>query len=205
MKWPKAGMTAFRMAERGTVRTNAWVDGRPPLHVMAWAFREAAATILKNIESGGLNDVLVYPYLFNWRHFIELEMKSLIPLARDYHELPEKPLKLHHFIADYWKELRPLIEKASGSAEDSDALAGADAIIAEFVTYDPDSFTFRYPTSKGGDRPLERVPRVLNLRQFHDSMEGIANFFDGVYCQMFESVSNRNENYYANMPDWRDT
>lgn len=45
-----------------------------------------------------------------------------------------------------------------------------EKIITEFVKVDPESFAFRYPKDKKGNRNLDGI-QYINLRTLHDQME----------------------------------
>ena len=53
-------------------------------------------------------------------------------------------------------------------------------IITEFVKVDPESFAFRYPKDKKGNRNLEGI-QYINLRKLHDKMEILKEKLDKYY------------------------
>jgi len=119
-------------------------------------------------------DNLIFPAIFNYRHYIELALKAIIeehgpfagvPLGRKDHELP-----------DLW---RLFVRVAAAFGYDcSDATATAVAgCIAEFGTIDARATAFRYASNLDGSTPI--LPSDgLDLVRLHDVMNGIENFFE---------------------------
>ena len=117
---------------------------------------------------------LIFPALFNYRHYIELALKAIVEdhgafagvsLGQKSHKLPE-----------LWQ-----IFVAISSAFGNDCLdAAAVAVgkcIDEFVAVDANSTVFRYARDMRGDIPV--LPSDgLDLVRLHDVMNGIENFFE---------------------------
>ena len=117
---------------------------------------------------------LIFPALFNYRHYIELALKSIVEehgsftgvsLGTKNHKLPE-----------LW---RMFVEIATAFGEDCSNPA-ADAVaacIAEFANLDASSTVFRYARNIKGD--IAELPRDrIDLVRLHDVMNGIENFFE---------------------------
>jgi hypothetical protein len=55
-----------------------YLDGLDPMEAACWGYREAAEVLLAEVmERGGTLDTLIYPIVFNWRHYVELRLKII--------------------------------------------------------------------------------------------------------------------------------
>lgn len=118
-------------------------------------------------------DNLVFPALFNYRHYIELALKAIIEergafagvaLGTKDHRLP-----------DLWRLFVQIATAFQCDPADTAALS-VEHCISEFARIDPSSTTFRYAKTLRGDVPA--LPDGLDLVNLHDVMSGIENFFE---------------------------
>ena len=72
-------------------------------------------------------------------------------------------------------------------SDDGDTLAVVEQVIKDFHDLDRSRQTFRYSNAKNGTFTLPDYP--VDLRNTRDIMEGIDNFFSGVYGQLDDNVS----------------
>ncbi len=119
-------------------------------------------------------DNLVFPALFNYRHYIELALKATVDehggfagvtLGAKNHKLPE-----------LWG-LFLAVAKAFGNDCSDHATVAVGKCIAEFDSVDTSSTVFRYAQNLNGSTPA--LPGDgLDLVRLHDVMNGIENFFE---------------------------
>lgn len=140
-------------------------------------YRKAADDLAhKVVESSRDQDILVYPIVFLYRQYIELQLKRIIReskiLLYQGNDFPQ-----HHRIRDLWNDakglMRNIIKKVDSSAKDYITKKDVDLIdkiISDFVEVDPDSFSFRYPKDKDGNNNLDGVTHI-NIRNLHDQMD----------------------------------
>jgi hypothetical protein len=117
---------------------------------------------------------LIFPALFNYRHYIELALKAIVDdhgafagvsLGQKNHKLPE-----------LW-QLFLAISAAFGNDHSNEAAVAVGECIDEFVTLDANSTAFRYARNQRGDTPV--LPSGgLDLVRLHDVMNGLENFFE---------------------------
>ena len=116
---------------------------------------------------------LVFPALFNYRHYIELVLKAAIeehgPFAGV--TLGSKD----HRLPDLWRLFVQIAIKFNNDPADLAAQA-VGRCIDELSKIDANSTTFRYAKTLRGDVPI--LPSGLDLVQLHDVMNGIENFFE---------------------------
>jgi len=150
-------------------------------------YREAADKLVHEVmETGANQDILVFPISFLYRQYIELQLKHIIRESRIFlgegGSFPE-----HHKINDLWNTANALMTKIINVHDQSikDYITKEDVqtiktIITEFVKVDPDSFSFRYPKDKKGNRNLDGI-EYINLRKLHDHMEDLKEKLDKYY------------------------
>jgi len=143
--------------------------------LMTDGYKQAADILVaKAIEDRPSRDLLLYPIVFCYRHFIELSLKYVIVTYG--RRAGVQPNLKDHDLDLLWPEFcRVLAQYGEG---DKSALSVVEAVVAEFTKIDQGSFTFRYPTSRKGD-PIVINQDNIDLAQLRDTMDGVANFFTG--------------------------
>jgi len=136
----------------------------------AKGYRQAAELLTQCLgDRKGDLDFLVYPIVFLWRHYLELELKVLRQALQGKGDL-------HHKLILLWQECRSLLERHVCSPDSGD-LDKIEGRIREFQDIDPDSMAFRYTKHKKTGRSI--VPgkhidlgRLFNLmREIADQLE----------------------------------
>jgi len=146
-------------------------------HLYLLGYRQAAELLLPELIACS-NEQLVFPFLFLWRHHIELYLKFLLELARELHGQSAKADKVHT-LPQLWSSLRPLIE-SNMLDSDLDALA---QIIDDLDNVDPSSTEARYAdgeTPTGLVKSLAKVPDGFNAQHFADVLTKVSDLFDAI-------------------------
>lgn len=145
-------------------RLNACLNyGLDQWDVYAAGYREAAEVILDHVRTNHADqDCLIYPFLFLWRHHIELMLKGLglqaaalldatwaIPSNHGLERLSEDVRSMLNRVLEAFSEKIPRDE----SARFSEAIS----VIARI---DPKSMVFRYPEDLHGRSHLEDVTHI---------------------------------------------
>jgi hypothetical protein len=140
-------------------------------------------------------DTVVFPYAACWRHYLELQLKSVLVQLRLATGRPSSSER-HHRVDLLWREAEPLLIQVSPS-ETAD-IENVGRLVRELARMDPDGQGFRYAESTRGAPTLTSVGRI-NLVAFHDAMTAVANFLDGADVMLGEYVSTQQEmdSYYA--------
>jgi hypothetical protein len=117
---------------------------------------------------------LIFPALFNYRHYIELALKAIV---NDHGEVAGVSLgQKNHKLPELWQLFRA-VAAAFGRDCSTDAAIAVGACINEFSAIDASSTAFRYARDvRGNILPLPSDG--LNLVQLHDVMNGIENFLE---------------------------
>lgn len=134
-------------------------------------------------------DALVYPIIFLYRQYIELQLKSLIKHGSIVLYSPEKYLKTHD-IKQLWKQCRKILEKIW--PEDSESLDEIEEGIYQLSEIDPSSEAFRYPVNKKGKKHLQGITHI-NLKNIYDVMTRVCSLPEGADTGISEYMSNLGE------------
>lgn len=112
---------------------------------------EGVQHVVENFYSHEVKDKLIFPIMFNYRHYLELILKKYaIKYAKDKGELEKLGENLGHSLEFYWKRVKPLLtETYKHLADIEEVVAAAESYILQFQEVDNGSFTFRYPFAKG--------------------------------------------------------
>ncbi len=130
---------------------------------------------------------LVFPILYNYRHYVELALKGLIlehgPFARVHLK------RRNHRLTDLWQSFAA-IAAFLNQPDRNEAFLAVAACVTELDSIDPGSTAFRYAHDIQGNLPA--LPRDgVDLLRLHDTMNGIENFFlavDQEFTHRFEEA-----------------
>lgn len=139
-------------------------------------YKHASNLLVEHIKEDRVDiDTLVYPIVFLYRQYLELQLKEIIKDNNKLRDIPEKYPKTHD-INKLWKICREILEKvlAKYSSEDLDTV---EEYINEFSKIDPKSEAFRYPTDKHGKKTLPFL-KYINLRNLSEVIARIASFLE---------------------------
>ena len=154
----------------GKWKYNAWLW--PTSFAYSTGYKEAADLIVVNIlEFEGTIDTYVYPALFSYRQYLELQMKEILAKCETQSSV------VTHDLNKLCPGLRASFEDLWGPDEDNFNQIGK--WIGEFNEIDPNPGTnFRYPTSKSGDLSVE-PGRMINLLHIKEIVETMSNYLRG--------------------------
>jgi hypothetical protein len=170
LRWPEEGDELFSagrdtfIAECGNERSYRLLRG----------YKFAGDILVQRaISDPSDRDNLIYPALFNYRHYIELALKGII---EDHGAIAGVSLgEKNHRLPGLW---RLFLEVASYFRNDPNDVAAVAVgkCIDQISHIDAGSTTFRYARDLAGGVPA--LPSSLNLVNMHDVMNGIENFFE---------------------------
>jgi hypothetical protein len=152
----------------------------------ASGYKEAADALVERLESKASGqDTLVYPILFLYRQYIELQLKLTIRTCR--HLLEDgDDFPTGHRIDRLWGELDKLLRQAFPD-ESTTELDQTGRLISEFAKVDPLSTAFRYPVDKDGDASLPGI-KYINLRNVREVLAKMAMLLDGAQTLAYERL-----------------
>jgi hypothetical protein len=141
-------------------------------------------------EGKTILDAVIYPIVFLYRHYIELSLKDIIFLCRRLKQ-EGSGFPQHHNLGTLWDEAKQLLSDHYGS-DTPEEMKNLDGCIDDFATHDPNSFAFRYPWDKKGNRTLQDL-RHINLRNLFETMERVGSFLDCMIIDLSERLQACNE------------
>jgi hypothetical protein len=122
-------------------------------------------------------DTLIFPFAACWRHYVELQLKSLIGECQQLLDVPMRARGGHN-IEQLWSELRPLLLRAF-PREDRTELRTVGRLLAQLAEMDPDSQAFRYAERRDGTPTLAGVDH-LDIAEFHGALLGVAHYLEAL-------------------------
>ena len=147
-------------------------------HLYAQGYKLAGEILYKYIESNKVDqDFLVYPFIFLYRHFIELTLKDIIKTGNKYLKNREEFSTIHE-IDKLWAEVKKIIIEIKLEVT-QDILNGVDNYMSQLSRIDPSSFSFRYPKDKSGRKYLPGYRRI-GLKNFYEKMKILSSFLEGI-------------------------
>lgn len=175
-RWPKVGDKLFAAASAWHGNAVVTQSPRSRLAIMMRGYKVAADVLVERATaSRGDRDFLVFPIIFNYRQFIELELKYILATYGPSVGVPA--VWNSHGLAALWMKVQEVFEAYDGLETDN-ANAAVSALIAEFDQVDPGSFTYRYPVDTKG-RPMDVAFEHVDLAALADVMEGLEGYFNG--------------------------
>jgi hypothetical protein len=160
-------------------------------------FKKAGDLLVEHGIVHGEQHILVYPAIFLYRQYIELQLKEIIQNGnRILGVCTHSPLLFPtgsrgHKIDALWRECRIILEKIDedeyqrlGKDEQHKYKNDIDTLqtnINEFSLLDPDSQASRYPIGKNGNpSTLDAKLRTINFKSLRDLVEKISSLLDGM-------------------------
>lgn len=175
-RWPKAGDRLFAQSDQQRENADLNLFGFGRTWRMTSGYKMAADFMVERACADyHEKDLLVFPIIFNYRHYVELALKSLIA---EYGPTVgvEANWKSHDLLV-LWQTLKQVFELYN--VDDPD---GTDAVveqmITEFAKVDPGSFSFRYPRDRSGN-PISLAHDAVDLTILADTMKALEGFFSG--------------------------
>lgn len=152
----------------------------------ASGYKEAADALVERVEErSSSQDTFVYPVLFLYRQYLELQLKMMVRTLRHLQGVGLDFPKGHRIDA-LWTEADKLLRQAFPD-ESKVELIETGRLISEFAKVDPLSTAFRYPVDNEGNPSLPGIT-YINLRNVRDVMAKIAMLLEGAYTMAYEHL-----------------
>jgi len=168
-------------------QNNAMLGWTPfPMDLYATGYKNAADGLLFALANRRASlDSVIYPLVFLYRQGLELQLKLMLPLARRLADVPDRS-DHSHSLMPMWNELRALVEQLVPVDGDKELPAMED-FIQQMDKVDPQSFAFRYPTTKKGEISVPDL-RHINVRHLSEVMDSVFMMLGGTYSVLGELV-----------------
>lgn len=137
----------------------------------------AAQQVLDRIVTSGFDqDFLVYPLVFLYRQYLELQLKLVIHLGRELYGGRSGPMKTHS-LAALWDVAIGYIRRTW--PDDTQDTTRIRADLAEFDALDGGSYAFRYPVGTSQEPSLPDNLTRFNVATFAKRAEAIGGYLEG--------------------------
>ena len=158
---------------------NANLDWSSDIDLYATGYKKAAEKLIETVLNKPIDqDILIYPIVFLYRQYVELRIKEIIIegriLLEEGNDFPK-----HHNIWNLWCTAKQISIKVFENEIEHPDFSYAEHVIKEFSQIDPDSFSFRYPTDKQGDKTLEGITHI-NIRRVAQHIKGLSKELDSI-------------------------
>ena len=183
-RWPRKGDKPFQRSDDWQQNARMEADAPSRMVMMMEGYKRAADLMVERAQQSTVErHYLVYPVIFTYRQFIELELKYLIVTYG-----PTVCIEANwksHDLAFLWSEFRRVL-KGYDVRDKADVVV--ERVVAEFAKIDPDSCSYRYPVDVDGN-PIPLTQEELDLAALADVMNGLSGYFDGcdAYLDTLES------------------
>ena len=187
-RWPRQGDRAFVTSADPSENANIEETGHARFVLMTDGYKRAGDLMVEAAGHDNLaRDTLVFPIIFNYRHFLEISLKYL--LATYGPTVDIEPNWHSHHLATLWGSVLEMLERyGTPDPDEADPVVGE--IIIEFAKIDPNSYAYRYPVDRNGTL-LPVAQNDLHLPTLADVMNGVSGYFDGcgAYLDNLRSAS----------------
>ncbi len=168
----------------------------------AAGYKKAGDLLVEHGIAHGEQHILVYPAVFLYRQYIELQLKEIIRNGNWFLDISQHcsvGFPTHHNIAELWRECRNILKNIDeeeyqklGEDERDKYKNDLDAIeqgINEFSEWDPNSQAFRYPIDKD-DNPSVSVDQLhtITFRNLRDLVDRISSLLEGISVGISECL-----------------
>jgi len=143
-------------------------------------------------------DSLIFPLLFNFRHYLEIIIKDTIRYYRLYNKeifSNEIGFLKEHSLTELWKVLSPYLKSnyENEVSMDTDSKA-IENLLIEFDSIDKGSFSFRYPFNSNSKINGEIVFSVgamtIDLNNLASTIKKMISYFEGINWHIAEILDN---------------
>lgn len=163
-------------------------------------YKEAADMLFRYVAEKRMYNFLVYPILFLYRHYIELQIKEIVINARLYLGRKER-FPRGHDIGKLWRICKEVMQAIDSSIEPNlteeqkiqskDIYDGLEKDINALAKLDPSSAT-RYPVDVDGN-PIEISWGDFNFRELPELIERIDCHLGGIATGVYQILSDKEE------------
>lgn len=136
-------------------------------------------------------DTLIYPIVFLYRHYIEIQLKEIIQTGSVL--LNEKrKLAKGHKLFPLWLIVKIIINKIWISDTHNKIIYEVEEIIKSVCMIDTKSDSFRYPFDNKGQQTLKGIT-VINVRELKENITPLVQFLDGVASAISAYQDNKDD------------
>ena len=149
----------------------------------ASGYKRSADILIEHIrQQESDQDLLVYPVIFLYRHYIELMLKAIITIGQRV-EGCDVQIPPHHKLENLWDDAKKIIRTHFPEADNPASIVGNQ--ILEFAKLDNSGEECRYPVLKSGEPSLEQLDKI-DLENFSQVIDRISVYLDTTYSMLHD-------------------
>jgi len=187
-RWPAIGDVPFVEAADHFRNANIAASVERRLFLMTSGYKKGAdIMVVHTLQDDVDRDFLVCPIIFNYRHFLELSLKSMLATYGRHVEVNANWNT--HSLDVLWVEFATMLERF-GTDDPDEVDPIVEEVIGQFAKIDPGSYSHRYPVDQRG-QALPLALTDLHLPTLRDVMQAVANYFTGCDGYLDNLVSSR--------------
>ncbi|MCX5867012.1 MAG: hypothetical protein NT009_05940 [Proteobacteria bacterium] len=189
--WPVKGDKLFKgVPDQNDEIWNGHRDRQWSLYPYGYqkAFQLLGSEALKDDAA---KQVLIFPIIFLFRHYIELTLKQIIEIGNPILGKQSKYDPIHK-IEELWDQAKKIIIKVYPEGKNED-LSTVDDCMKEIIKKDPKSLVFRYPEDPKKTEVYLPDCGNFDMRNFLEVSEKISNFLEGSLTGIYEYRKNSEE------------
>jgi hypothetical protein len=186
---PKKGDVLFLSVSSEEGNRDDWelnaVVGKADDYAYSEGYRLAGRIVADHVIQKPLDaDFLVYPIVFLYRHYVELQLKRLIPMgALLVNQVIDRNRLLKHPLDELWALFEPILQEAAQGtgAATPEEIEGLSWYVSELNKFDPGSFSGRYPLDRQGVPYIDnRKHPAINIGVLAEGMERLTGYLFGL-------------------------
>jgi hypothetical protein len=143
-------------------------------------------------NAGGIFNILIYPIVFLYRHYIELRLKQIGIYGNEYFDDPDKDkernyiLFKEHRLKELWKISEEVIEKLFPE-DKGKKLSSIKKLLDIFIEMDDYSYNFRYPIDKK-ENPYHSMNKrnFISLIRLKEIVNELGLYLDGTAAAIYD-------------------
>lgn len=168
---------------------------------MSWGYingyKRAADLLIENVRGRRSDlDSMVYPICFLYRHYIEIQLKEILYLYGQLHDLEEVGnflSKPRHSLKEIWHKFKELYKTEIAGIE------RVDAFIDELDSFDKSGTAFRYHREMKGERVSirhradDKPVAYCALDILHSEMQEVQAWLDAIDTALSVEMDHKSE------------
>ena len=155
------------------------------LAIYAQSYKDAGDRLVEYAKSDKTSiNILVFPILFLYRHYLELALKEIIIAATKYLEKGHNNVFSKHNLSQLWNRTKELISEIKIDIPNND-LNAVEYQILQFDRLDSSSQKFRYPVGNNGD-VFVNISNSINIENVREIINGLWAWCFGIVCVLGE-------------------
>ena len=184
-RWPRPGDDPFAIP-RGIADATIAEHNFSRFVLMMKGYNRAAESLVDRcLEDGRETDSLIFPFMFLYRHCLELQLKYIINTYGAH--VGVAPAWDTHDLAKLWRQFKVVLDDF-GTDDPNDIDSSVEKTVAQFAKVDPKSSSYRYPCDNKG-KPIPPIKSRLDLENLKDVMDGVFGYFSGCDVYLADLVS----------------